>query len=126
MIRERPGSAPDPRVSVWLRTLSRVTLIATQSLTKRYNGRVTALADLTVSVEPGIVGPGRRQRRRQVHADQDPARAAAADQRAGAGARPRPDHRTATQVRARVGYMPEHDCLPPDLSAAEFVTHLAG
>ena len=28
------------------------------------------------------------------------------------------------RVRARVGYMPEHDCLPPDLSAAEFVTHL--
>jgi ABC-2 type transport system ATP-binding protein len=30
----------------------------------------------------------------------------------------------ADAVRARVGYMPEHDCLPPDLSAAEFVTHL--
>src|SRR5690349_19659839 len=28
------------------------------------------------------------------------------------------------QVRARVGYMPENDCLPPDVSAAEFVTHL--
>src|ERR1700754_669320 len=28
------------------------------------------------------------------------------------------------KVRARVGYMPEHDCLPPDLSAAEFVTHM--
>src|SRR5690242_14245592 len=29
------------------------------------------------------------------------------------------------KVRARVGYMPENDCLPPDLSAAEFVTHMA-
>jgi ABC-2 type transport system ATP-binding protein len=28
------------------------------------------------------------------------------------------------QVRARVGYMPEHDCLPPDLSATDFVTHM--
>ena len=28
-------------------------------------------------------------------------------------------------VRARVGYMPEHDCLPTELSAAEFVTHMA-
>ena len=28
-------------------------------------------------------------------------------------------------VRARVGYMPEHDCLPPDMIAAEFVTHMA-
>jgi ABC-2 type transport system ATP-binding protein len=31
----------------------------------------------------------------------------------------------AARVRARVGYMPEHDCLPPDLAAAEFVTHMA-
>jgi ABC-2 type transport system ATP-binding protein len=33
--------------------------------------------------------------------------------------------REAEKVRARVGYMPEHDCLPPDLAAAEFVTHMA-
>jgi ABC-2 type transport system ATP-binding protein len=31
----------------------------------------------------------------------------------------------AAAIRARVGYMPEHDCLPPDLVAAEFVTHMA-
>src|SRR5262249_7674784 len=31
----------------------------------------------------------------------------------------------AEQVRSRVGYMPEHDCLPPDLVAAELVTHMA-
>jgi ABC-2 type transport system ATP-binding protein len=28
-------------------------------------------------------------------------------------------------VRARVGYMPEHDCLPDRVSAAEFLTHMA-
>jgi ABC-2 type transport system ATP-binding protein len=28
-------------------------------------------------------------------------------------------------IRARVGYMPEHDCLPPDTSATELVVHLA-
>jgi len=28
-------------------------------------------------------------------------------------------------VRGRVGYMPEHDCLPRSVSAAEFLTHLA-
>jgi ABC-2 type transport system ATP-binding protein len=28
------------------------------------------------------------------------------------------------KVRARVGYMPENDCLPPDVSASEFVTHM--
>ncbi|MFI6382104.1 ABC transporter ATP-binding protein [Streptomyces sp. NPDC050658] len=29
------------------------------------------------------------------------------------------------QIRERVGYMPEHDCLPPDVSATEFVVHMA-
>lgn len=28
-------------------------------------------------------------------------------------------------VRARLGYMPEHDCLPGTVSAAEFLTHMA-
>ena len=26
---------------------------------------------------------------------------------------------------SRLGYMPEHDCLPHDVSAAEFLTHMA-
>ncbi|HEU4426668.1 MAG TPA: ABC transporter ATP-binding protein [Pilimelia sp.] len=101
-----------------------MTLIATQSLTKRYNGRVTALSDLTVSVAPGIIGlvgangAGKStlikillgllpptSGKVQV-LDLDPTT-------------------QAEQVRTRVGYMPEHDCLPPDLSAAELVTHLA-
>jgi ABC-2 type transport system ATP-binding protein len=101
-----------------------VTLIATESLTKRYANGVTALDALTVGVEPGIVGlvgangagkstlikillgllPPTAGRARVL--DLDPAR-------------------DAEQVRARVGYMPEHDCLPSDLSAAEFVTHMA-
>ncbi len=29
------------------------------------------------------------------------------------------------QVRARLGYMPEHDCLPQNVSAAEFLSHMA-
>jgi ABC-2 type transport system ATP-binding protein len=29
------------------------------------------------------------------------------------------------EIRARVGYMPEHDCLPRSVSAAEFLTHMA-
>jgi ABC-2 type transport system ATP-binding protein len=28
------------------------------------------------------------------------------------------------KIRQLVGYMPEHDCLPPDISATEFVTHM--
>ena len=29
------------------------------------------------------------------------------------------------EVRSRLGYMPEHDCLPPSLTATEFLTHMA-
>lgn len=32
---------------------------------------------------------------------------------------------TTVGVRARLGYMPEHDCLPSHVSAAEFLTHMA-
>ncbi len=28
-------------------------------------------------------------------------------------------------IRGAVGYLPEHDCLPPDVSASDFVVHLA-
>ena len=100
-----------------------VSLIVTDALTKTYGGRVTALADLTVSVEPGVIGlVGANGAGKSTFIkimlgllaptsgsvrvfDIDPS----AD----------PD-----RVRARVGYMPEHDSLPPDVSAAEFVTHL--
>ena len=26
-------------------------------------------------------------------------------------------------IRSRLGYMPEHDCLPPSVTASEFLTH---
>ncbi len=101
-----------------------MTLIATESLTKRYPNGVTALSELTVGVEPGIVGlvgangagkstlikillgllPQTSGRARVLGLD------------------PATD---AEQVRTRVGYMPEHDSLPPDMVAAEFVTHMA-
>ncbi len=35
------------------------------------------------------------------------------------------DASQSTRVRARLGYMPEHDCLPSTVSAAEFLTHMA-
>jgi ABC-2 type transport system ATP-binding protein len=31
----------------------------------------------------------------------------------------------ALEARARLGYMPEHDCLPPSISASEFLGHMA-
>ncbi len=33
--------------------------------------------------------------------------------------------RDGSKIRERVGYMPEHECLPPDVSATEFVLHMA-
>jgi ABC-2 type transport system ATP-binding protein len=100
-----------------------VPLIATQSLTKKYNARVTALDDLTVTVEPGVIGlvgangAGKSTLTKILLGLLPPS---------GGQARvfdldPTTDP---DRVRARVGYMPENDCLPGDLSAAEFVTHL--
>lgn len=32
--------------------------------------------------------------------------------------------REGAQIRRMVGYMPEHDCLPPDVNASEFIVHM--
>jgi len=104
-------------------TLCPVTLIATESLTKTYGGRVTALSDLTVSVEPGIIGlvgangAGKSTLIKILLGLLPPSSGRVQV----LGLDPTVDP---MGVRARVGYMPEHDCLPPDLSAAELVTHL--
>ena len=29
------------------------------------------------------------------------------------------------EIRGRLGYMPEHDCLPPSIAASEFLSHMA-
>ena len=101
-----------------------MTIIATQALTKTYGGGVTALADLTVDVERGRHRAGRRERRRQVHPDQDPARPARADQRRGAGASastrpPRPTRSGPGSATCR-----STTACRRTSSAAEFVTHL--
>ncbi len=35
------------------------------------------------------------------------------------------DASASVEIRGRLGYMPEHDCLPGNVSAAEFLTHMA-
>jgi ABC-2 type transport system ATP-binding protein len=101
-----------------------VPLIATRSLTKRYPGGVTALSDLTLAVEPGIIGlvgangAGKSTMIKTLLGLLTPT---SGEVRV-LGLDPATD---AEQIRARVGYMPEHDCLPPDMIAAEFVTHMA-
>ena len=100
-----------------------MSLIATQALTKTYGGRVTALADLTVDVEPGVIGlvgangAGKSTFIKIMLGLLAPTSGSV--RVFGLDPTVEPD-----KVRARVGYMPEHDCLPPDVSAAEFVTHL--
>lgn len=104
-------------------TVVDVTVIATESLGKRYP-KVTALDRLSVDITPGVTGlvgangagkstlikillglsPATEGRARVLGLD------------------------VATEgavIRERVGYMPEHDCLPPDVSATEFVVHMA-
>jgi ABC-2 type transport system ATP-binding protein len=98
-------------------------IIEAELLTKRYPGDVTALDGLTVTVAPGITGlvgangagkstlikillgllPATKGRAKvfgvdcQLHGE---------------------------RIRTMIGYMPEHDCLPPDVTATEFVTHM--
>ncbi len=99
-------------------------LIETTSLEKRYGPDVRAVADLTVAIEPGIVGlvgangAGKSTLIKLALGLLEPT----GGRIRVLGLDPIAD---GPQVRARVGYMPEHDCLPPDVSAAEFVTHMA-
>jgi ABC-2 type transport system ATP-binding protein len=99
-------------------------VINTTVLTKRYPGNVTALDGLTVSVPPGITclvganGAGKSTLIKILLGllPQTKGRA----QVLGLDCQ-----REGERIRALVGYMPEHDCLPPDVTATELVTHMA-
>ena len=99
-------------------------LISTRALTKRYPGGVTALDGLTVAIEPGIVGlVGANGAGKSTLLKILLGLLPATDGEARVF-----DLDCATQgsrIRELVGYMPEHDCLPPDVSATEFVSHMA-
>ncbi|MEU4797145.1 ABC transporter ATP-binding protein [Streptomyces sp. NPDC023327] len=98
-------------------------MIATESLSKRFP-RVTALDRLSMDIGPGVTGlvgangAGKSTLIKIL-----------------LGLSPATEGRAAVlgldvatsggQIRERVGYMPEHDCLPPDVSATEFVVHMA-
>jgi ABC-2 type transport system ATP-binding protein len=99
-------------------------LISTRALTKRYPGGVTALDGLTVEIGEGVIGlvgangAGKSTLIKILLGLLDPTDGEATVL----------DLDTATdgaRIRELVGYMPEHDCLPPDVSATEFVSHMA-
>ena len=99
-------------------------VIATAALTRRFGPAITALDDLSMAVGPGITGlvgangAGKSTLIKILLGLLPPTSGTA--QVLGLD--------TATsgeQIRALSGYMPEHDCLPPDVTATEFVTHMA-
>jgi ABC-2 type transport system ATP-binding protein len=98
-------------------------MIEAQALTMRYGGRVTALDRLTVAVEPGVIGlvgangAGKSTLIKLMLGLLTPTSGAVRV----FGLDPLTDGEA---IRSRVGYMPESDALPPDLPAAEFVTHM--
>nr|WP_291268762.1 ABC transporter ATP-binding protein [Gemmatimonas sp.] len=98
-------------------------LITARSLTRRY-GAVTALDALTVAIEPGITGlvgangAGKSTFVKILLGIVDPSEGDAEVMGYDVV-------RERANIRALVGYMPEHDCLPPDMSATEFVSFMA-
>jgi ABC-2 type transport system ATP-binding protein len=100
----------------------RVGVIETAGLTKRYP-RVTALDSLDVTVGEGVTGlVGANGAGKStlikillglVPATSGTARVLDLDVARDGG-----------KIRSLVGYMPEHDCLPADVSASDFVVHL--
>ncbi len=100
-----------------------MTLIRTTSLTKRY-AKITALEALDVELEPGIIGlvgangAGKSTLIKLLLGLLEPT--------SGSGEVMGLDvFRQGPELRQFVGYMPEHDCLPTDVSATEFVAHMA-
>jgi ABC-2 type transport system ATP-binding protein len=100
-----------------------VSLIQTEGLTKRF-GTVTALEALTVDVSTGVTGliganGAGKSTLLKILLGLLPATEGSASVLGLDVAVDGPS------IRERVGYMPEHDCLPPDVSATEFVVHMA-
>jgi ABC-2 type transport system ATP-binding protein len=100
-----------------------VTVITIERLTKRFP-TVTALDGLSVSIEPGVTGlvganGAGKSTLIKILLGLMPATEGSASV-LGLDV-----VEQAWQIRQSVGYMPEHDCLPPDVSATEFVVHMA-
>jgi ABC-2 type transport system ATP-binding protein len=99
-----------------------MTLISARELTKRYPG-VVALDSLTVDLEPGIIGfvgangAGKSTFLRILLGLLPPTSGSVTVLGMDVT-------RQRMAVRSLVGYMPEHDCLPLDVSGTDLVTHM--
>ena len=99
-------------------------LISTRALTKRYPGGVTALDALSVDIDEGVIGlVGANGAGKSTLIKILLGLLPATD--GGATVLDLDAATQGAQIRERVGYMPEHDSLPPDVSATEFVAHMA-
>jgi ABC-2 type transport system ATP-binding protein len=97
-------------------------LLAAEHLTKQY-GNVVALNDVSFSIFTGITG---------ILGENGAGKSTAIkiflgliQPTSGSAMVLGQDASKNVGVRARLGYMPEHDCLPSQVSAAEFLTHMA-
>ena len=98
-------------------------LVSTSGLTKRY-GAVTAIEDLDLDLAPGVIGlvganGAGKSTLLKILLGLLPATSGTASVLG---------HDVVTDgpaIRQVIGYMPEHDPLPPDVSATEFVMHMA-
>src|SRR6188472_1072895 len=99
-------------------------MLSTSALTKRYGPVVTALDAMTVELEPGIIGlvgangAGKSTLLRILLGLLQPTSGAATVLGYDTA-------RDGTTLRRFLGYMPESDCLPPDVSAADLVGQMA-
>ena len=97
-------------------------VITTSSLSKSY-GQVHALADLTVDIGDGVTGlvgangAGKSTLIKILLGLLEPTSGSASvlGHDIGTGGQ---------QIRQLVGYMPEHECLPPDVRCIDFVVHM--
>ena len=97
-------------------------LLEIEHLTKQY-GKVVALNDVSFSITDGITG---------ILGENGAGKSTAIKillgllrPTSGSARVLGQDASHSVAVRGRVGYMPEHDCLPTTVSAAEFLTHMA-
>ena len=97
-------------------------LLEANGLTKHY-GSVIALDGIDLSIGNGItglLGPNGAGKSTAIKLFLGLIKPTAGSAQV-LGARPY----DSVEIRSRLGYMPEHDCLPPLLTASEFLTHMA-